>query len=131
MRQSEIPAMERDELKQQFGERVQALRKRQGLTQEELAEAIEKSVDQISNIERGATSTRLDTALAIATALKVALPDLFAFPVSRTEKKTERERLLDDLVALIGAEDEETIRAMSDLTRVLLKKFKAREPEAG
>jgi transcriptional regulator with XRE-family HTH domain len=120
MRQSEIPAMERDELKQQFGERVQALRKRQGLTQEELAEAIEKSVDQISNIERGATSTRLDTALAIATALKVALPDLFAFPVSRTEKKTERERLLDDLVALIGAEDEETIRAMSDLTRVLL-----------
>lgn len=121
--------MEKDDLKKRFGEHVQAFRKRRGLTQEELAEAIDKSVDQISNIERGATSTRLDTALAIASALDVPLPQFFTFPNESRTRDSERRRLLDDLIGLVSAEDENTIRAVRDITRVLLKRFEARETE--
>jgi len=47
--------MDADELKRRFGKRVQGLREAQGLTQEQLAARIQRSVDTVSNIERGAT----------------------------------------------------------------------------
>ena len=49
----ETVAMEIAEVRRAFGKRVQTLRKRQGLTQEELAQQIGKTADTISNIERG------------------------------------------------------------------------------
>jgi len=41
-----------DEAKRLFGDKVQALRKEKGITQERLAELIEKSVEHVSYIER-------------------------------------------------------------------------------
>lgn len=69
--------MTHKELKRLFGLKVQALRRRRGLTQEGLAEAVGKSVDTISNIERGAGSPRVETALDIANTLGVTLAELF------------------------------------------------------
>jgi transcriptional regulator with XRE-family HTH domain len=66
-------------VQQAFGRRVQQLRKFQKLTQEQFAEITGLSVDTISNIERGLSSTRLETMADIAKALKISLPELFEF----------------------------------------------------
>ena len=64
------------EAKQLFGDRVQALRKERGITQEQLAEYIYKSVEHISYIERGERAPSFETILDIAEALKVSVPYL-------------------------------------------------------
>ena len=61
------------EAKQLFGDRVQALRKERGITQEQLAENIDKSVEHISYIERGERAPSFETILDIAEALKVSV----------------------------------------------------------
>jgi|GEM_PF-3583320 len=60
-----------------FGKRVRKLRKARGLTQENLAEKIGKTVDTVSNIERGFTSTPIPTMELIAEALEVELQEFF------------------------------------------------------
>jgi len=73
--------MKQSDILKEFGLRVQFLRKEKGLTQAELAEKIERTEDTISNIERGISSTRIETAARIAEALKVQLSDLFDLPL--------------------------------------------------
>ena len=65
-----------EEAKQLFGNRVQTLRKERGITQEQLAESINKSVEHISYIERGERAPSFETILDIAEALKVSVPYL-------------------------------------------------------
>jgi transcriptional regulator with XRE-family HTH domain len=69
-----------------FGIRIQHLRKLHKLTQEDLASATGFSVDTISNIERGRSSTRIETIGALAKALKVSLPELFDFDPTKPSK---------------------------------------------
>lgn len=61
------------EVKQLFGERIQTLRKTKRITQEQLAEQINKSVEQVSHIERGKRAPSFETILNIAEALDVSL----------------------------------------------------------
>jgi transcriptional regulator with XRE-family HTH domain len=57
------------DLKSHIGIRVRSARRRSGLTQERLAEVVAKTVETISNIERGHTLTGLGTLERIAKAL--------------------------------------------------------------
>lgn len=68
-----------DEAKRLFGDKVQALRKEKGITQERLAELIEKSVEHVSYIERGERAPSFETILYIAEALEVSVPFLMNF----------------------------------------------------
>lgn len=58
------------------GQRVRALRLALGLTQEQLAEAADLNVIQLSNIERGATEPKLRTIVRLAEALNVSVGKL-------------------------------------------------------
>ena len=69
--------MDKALISQKLGANIQHLRKRAGLTQDQLAERINRSQDAISNIERGTSAPPPDTALAIANALQVDLTDLY------------------------------------------------------
>ena len=69
--------MDIQEIQIAFGKRVRELRKAKGLTQEEFARIIDKSVDTISNIERGFSATKMSTAALIAHELGAELADLF------------------------------------------------------
>jgi len=60
-----------------FGVHVRALRHARQLTQEELAERSELSVDAVRRIERGAFSPSLETVNKLATGLDVSLRTLF------------------------------------------------------
>lgn len=65
-----------EEAKKLFGLRLQALRREKGITQEQFAEIIDKSVEHISYIERGERSPSFETILDMAEALKVSMPYL-------------------------------------------------------
>ncbi|MBI5165227.1 MAG: helix-turn-helix transcriptional regulator [Magnetospirillum sp.] len=62
--------------KQLFGLRLQALRKERGLSQERLAELIDRSKDAVSKMERGINLPAFDTLLRLADQLGVSLRDL-------------------------------------------------------
>ena len=66
-------------LQKKLGQRIAALRKKQGLTQESLAEVIECSVEFISLIERGVNAPTVAGLQGFADALKVEVRDLFTF----------------------------------------------------
>ena len=60
-----------------FGRRVRELRTSGGMTQPQLAEAIDMSVEWVRRIENGGASPSFDTISALATALGVRPGDLF------------------------------------------------------
>jgi transcriptional regulator with XRE-family HTH domain len=93
--------MREKNLKRLFGQRIQQLRRLKGLTQEELAEAINRSVDTISNIERGFSSTRIETAAHLAKVLGVTLPELFEFSMASRDNARTHRREVERLMALL------------------------------
>ena len=68
-----------DELRVRFGNRLRQLRKVSNLTQEELAEKVEVSVDFIGLIERGLRGPSFDTLYKLSKTLAVDLSEFFKF----------------------------------------------------
>lgn len=66
-------------LKNKFGRKLKALRKAKGLTQEQLADQTELTVESISNIERGIFGPKFDNLERIAKVLEVPVKELFEF----------------------------------------------------
>ncbi len=66
----------KNDLKKIIGKRIQTFRKQLGMTQEELAEKIDKTVETVSNIKRGLKLPGLLTLEEIRKALKVNLSEL-------------------------------------------------------
>ncbi|WP_417783994.1 helix-turn-helix domain-containing protein [Terasakiella pusilla] len=69
--------MTQNQIITQFGRTIRKLRKAKQMTQEQLAEAIDCNVDTISNIERGATSARLENLAALARVFEIEIGELF------------------------------------------------------
>jgi transcriptional regulator with XRE-family HTH domain len=66
-------------LKRNFGKRLRYLRRSRDMTQEQLAELIERSVNFISLMENGDTAPSFQTIERLAKALNVDEVDLFRF----------------------------------------------------
>jgi transcriptional regulator with XRE-family HTH domain len=66
-------------LRLSFGKRIRELRMRAGLSQEDLAESAQISVDFVSLVERGINAPSFETLERLAAALGVAPRDLFDF----------------------------------------------------
>ena len=67
------------QLKIRFGKRLQQLRVEKSVTQEQLADSIDLTVESISNIERGVFGPKFDNLEKIADALDVPVKYLFEF----------------------------------------------------
>ena len=59
-----------------LGKRIKTARERAGMTQEDLAAAVEYSVDHMSVVERGVKAPKLDKLVTIANVLKVGTDEL-------------------------------------------------------
>lgn len=102
------------DLKMAIGARVQAARKRAGLTQEALAAAISKTAESVSNIERGRQLPMLDTLADLAAALGLPLSELVTDrkPTNGTSRRrlqleaslTEHIRDMDDTMLAIAVD---------------------------
>lgn len=64
-------------LRKLFGANLKAYRKVSGLTQSQLAETVDKSIDLISQIERGTSSPSFETIEDLSKALNISPQDLF------------------------------------------------------
>ena len=82
----------------QIGERIRTLRKRNGMTQEQLAEAANLSVPYISHIERGFKRPSLETLVRLTVALHVTADVLLSGiqPEDRSAFLADVQELLDD-----------------------------------
>lgn len=60
-------------LNEEIGRRITALRKKQGLTQEKLAEALNCSIKHVSHVERGVSSLSLDLLIETCKTLNCSL----------------------------------------------------------
>jgi len=67
------------ELRKKFGNRLKQLRKFRGLTQEQLAERLDLSVEMVSFMERGIHAPSFETLGRLSEVLQLPVQDLFAF----------------------------------------------------
>lgn len=113
--------MEIGELKKRFGKKVQALREANGMTQEEVADRIGRSVDTVSNIERGINATRIETASQLADALGVPLPSLFDLSEPIEPALAHQRHSVEAVARLLESRDDETVALVRKLVEVALQ----------
>jgi len=113
--------MDSGSLRRQFGAHVQALREGRRLTQEGLAAKISRSVDTISNIERGINATKLETASHIARALDIPLSKLFDFDGVEGRPLPQRRKSIEELSRLLAGYDDRTVKRVSQVIEAMLK----------
>lgn len=111
--------MDLAEFKRSLGLRIQHFRRRREMTQEELAERVERSPETISNIERGNSSTRIETAFRIAVALDVSLIELFDVEIGAAPDH-ERREALQQLLDLVRNEPQEFLNTAITQVKLLL-----------
>jgi len=115
--------MKADDVSNQFGKRIQFLRKQKGLNQTELADIVGISTEQVSNIERATSRTRIETAAAIADALDVTLSELFDLPLfdKKSKKKTDA---IKEHVAFLLKQDEAFIYYVHEQAKLAVDHWK-------
>ena len=82
------------------GKKIQELRSERNLTQAEVAERCDLTINYIGKVERGEAHPTLEVLFSIATALKTNLSTLFIFldhPLSKEDTKKRIRELLDQL----------------------------------
>lgn len=112
--------MDKHEINQQIGRRIQAIRKRNGLSQDRLADAIDKSVETISNIERGISAPRVGTAVDIATALNVTLAELFKVSLDNPAE-TRHTEVMEQITELTKDCDEKALNAVVEAVELVIR----------
>ena len=111
-----IRVMAIDDVHRDFGQRLKALRKKRRQSQDQLATTTGLSVDTISNLERGALTTRLTTIAKIAKALDANIGDLIDDRSPASAMPAE----ISELIDLLTGRDTDEIRAVIDITRTVL-----------
>ena len=99
-----------------IGNRIKELRKRQGLSQEQLSEKAEITPNYLSRIERGTENPTLDMFIRLADALGVEIWEMFDFghDVGRKDLK-----LLLNKIA--GEANEEQLRLAVKVLRAIIR----------
>jgi transcriptional regulator with XRE-family HTH domain len=75
--------------KHRVGLRIRVIRKRRNLSQEALAELIDRSSEAVSNLERGLSTPSFDTLEALSVALGVPISELVAETESENKARVE------------------------------------------
>ncbi len=112
----DAPGMSGD-LKSHIGARVKQARKAKKLTQAEVADRLGKSVETISNIERGASWTSLEMLENLSKLLDERVEVFFEGYVRAKRKSQTRLQLEADLATLLRDLDEDKLRVVRDLAR--------------
>ena len=86
-----------------LGARVRELRKKAGLTQEQLAEQLGIDQKHMSRIELGKSYPSLDRLSKIAESVNVSLPNLFKFGHLAAEADLRRQ--VEDMIVKLDAKD--------------------------
>jgi len=102
--------------KRLVGERVQRLRKRKGLSQEELAAKIGIDTKSLSRLERGAHYPSMETLERIRVELNVELKDFFDF-----DPQPSAEEMRDFIIRAASGASYEALTKMAESVKKLLE----------
>lgn len=91
-----------------IGERLRATRKKQGLSQEELAHRSNTHPTYVGQIERGEKNITIDTLEKITKALNISLEELFRFS-SLNNDLDEKIVQLNNLLLSVSEEDRDSL----------------------
>ena len=92
-------------LKKLFGANLKAFRKKNGMTQAALAEAVDKSIDLISQIERGTSSPSFETISKLSEALDVSAQDFFNGSGLNVKSNSSKFASLQNKMAKLSEDD--------------------------
>jgi len=99
-----------------IGQRLRALRKERGLTQERLGELSGLSGKFIGEVERGQKSISIDSLYAIAVALRTPLPSLVDVRVGEAPPSEDVERIY---ALMAGPHRQEDVRRAYNVLRAM------------
>jgi|AGTN01.1.fsa_nt_gi Predicted transcriptional regulators len=117
-----LTGMNSDRLKAAIGANVKAIRERRGWNQDQLGEAVGRTYQAISLIERGETLPPLSTLGAVATVLGVSLADLLSeesLPV-----KSRRSDLLKRVEVVLADFSDDQLETAAKMLTVLREGFR-------
>jgi len=104
------------DVKKRIALRIRSIRKRRGLSQEEVAGLIDRSPDAISNLERGVSVPTYETLDALAQGLKVPLSDFFLDEKTESPVRAEAMARLTDAARQL---DDRMLKAAAAIVEVL------------
>lgn len=107
-----------DTLKKHVGKRIRAARKGAGLTQEQLAAMIDKSVETVSNLERGHTAPSLETLALVASTLGYS-PEWFLSGYNAQQDIGSVVILRTEIEALIATMKENELQQIVDIAHII------------
>lgn len=76
-----------DPINRRVAQRIRVLRKRRKLSQQDLADAMDRSVDAISALERGKSLPGFETLVRLARAMNVPIREFVDFDAARESPK--------------------------------------------
>jgi transcriptional regulator with XRE-family HTH domain len=104
------------ETKKLIGMRIKELRRRQHLSQEQLAEKADINSKYLSRMERGTENPTLDMLIKLSNALEVEMWEMFDFG-----HVTERKALKESLQNFLKTADEPTLRLALKIIRAVAR----------
>lgn len=103
---------------EEFGERLSALRKRSGMTRQQLGDICGVAPSTIINYERGTRIPYADTALKMAQTFGMTVEELLG--VENPEAEMEKAKAIDDMGRIFGKRSAESAQTYLDGTNALL-----------
>lgn len=104
--------------KVRVGARVRAIRRQRGLSQVQLAEAAQRSVETISAIERGKSLPNSETLERFAEALGVRVQDFFSF--HNAPGNVRRDTVVAEINASLIKLSDSELKLAADLIQALV-----------
>ncbi|WP_339167819.1 helix-turn-helix transcriptional regulator [Paenibacillus sp. FSL R5-0341] len=108
-------------LRNSVGERIRAIRKMKGLTQQQLAELSGLDDAYIGSVERGERNFSIDTVEKIIIALEIPSENFFISSGEMTEEQLARMKALDDYSILISDLSEEKLIKFTNVVNEISK----------
>ena len=94
----------------EIGQRIRALRKKQGLSQEQLAERVWISTTHMSHIETGTTKLSLPVLVDLADALGVGTDDILSIRTGNDKKEA-----IDNIYSLLASCDNRQAKIIEEI----------------
>ncbi|WP_405105325.1 helix-turn-helix transcriptional regulator [Paenibacillus sp. FSL K6-1217] len=104
------------DLRNTVGDRMRAIRKAQGLTQQQLAELSNLDDAYIGAVERGERNFSIDTLEKIVTALQIQPGELFLHSQGLNETEAAQRKALDEYAVIISRL---SLKQISTLQRIV------------
>ena len=111
-----------DEVRKVFGDQVRLFRTRKRLTQADLAERTDLSLDMIGRIERGVASPSFNSMILIAAELDVPVAVLLGGKPVSTDGDTRKESSLERILATLNALDVDGVQWIERVIKDVLRK---------